>query len=458
MSLQNTSHKRLLCQPDIYLRVHDWLRKLSSAYSDPVPKDWMQTLLLFTLCFIFSFLAGTLLYIWLSHSLQYESLLASTLALTTSFLICTVLVLIHPIRCIFTIIIPTLGTKQGRRLLLSTCFMFVALNILPNIFKNLQNIFSIIRCISQHSSESVLNSTSTFRDLTGDLKNMFKKTIDVMQGLTFKFSPEVNFLANINTSVVSHQISEVASNMKKDFETVELVFKDLSLVANRVFAGWFILYVLFNSTWYLRNYLTNIKFDNKYITRQLLEMTQKNNMTDLSNGSSLGLIKSTGFKMSRKELGSILFRVLVIMAFALLSVLIIAMDHIVFKLALAFGNWVENLPALLVTFDMVYEAKVSTLFFSKSVASHDVEHHLNFTFFPEHCKRPATPPDPSVSASIAFIYCILFVVVFLETYAQRLCRKISAMFYQAREEERILYLFDQIVNNHKNSKYSKNIV
>ncbi|XP_075702359.1 osteoclast stimulatory transmembrane protein [Rhinoderma darwinii] len=455
MSLQNaaskSSHRRSWCWRDlqkIYLRAKDLFWELSSAYSDPVPKDWKQTVLLCISCLVISFLAGSLLYIWLSHSLQYESLLASVVALTTAFLMCIVLVLIHPIRCILTIIIPTLGTKQGRRLLLSTCFMFMALNILPNIFRNLRNIFHIIRCISQHTSERVLNSTGTFRDLTGEVRNMIKKTTDVMAGLQLTFSPEVNLLANVDTSVVSNQISELANNMKKEFETVELVFKDLTLVANRVFAGCFILYVLLNSTWYLRNYLTNIKFDNKYITRQLAEMAQKNNMTDLSNSSSLRLIKSTGLKMSRKELGSILFSFVIILVFVLLSALIIAMDHIVFQLAVEVGNWVENLPVMQVTFYMRYKGQVSTTFFSKDVASYNVERQLDFTFFPEHCKKPPSPPDPSVTASIVFIYCILFAVVFLETYAQRLCRKISAMFYKAREEERILYLFDQIVKNY----------
>ncbi|XP_069611774.1 osteoclast stimulatory transmembrane protein [Ranitomeya imitator] len=452
MTLQKASNMRSSCWQDfkkIYLKVPDWLWELSAAYSDPVPKDWKQTLQLFILCFVFTCLAGTFLFIWLSYSLEYNSLLACVLAISTAFVLCIILILIHPIRCILTIIIPTLGTKQGRRLLLSTCFMFMALNILPNIFRNLKNIFNIIRCISQHSSEEVLNSTSTFRDLTIELRNIIKKTADVMAGLQLKFSPEVKLLANINTSLVSNQISAVGNNMKKDFETMELAFKDLHLVANRVIAGCFIFYVLYNSTWYLRNYLTNIKFDNKYITRQLVEMAQKNNITDLNNCSSLRLIKSTGFKMSRKELGSILFRLLSILVFALLSVLILAMDHIVFHLAVKVGNWVEKLPTMQVTFYMNYNSQVSLRPFIqfRNGALLDIEHQLNFTFLPEHCKLPASPPDPSVTASIVFIYGILLVVICLETYAQRLCRKISAMFYRSREEERISFLFDQIVKN-----------
>ncbi|XP_069807977.1 osteoclast stimulatory transmembrane protein-like [Dendropsophus ebraccatus] len=429
----------------IYLRVRDWFQELSAACSNPVPKDWKQTLLLCILCSVFSSIAGASLHIWLSQTLQYGSSFTFVLALTTAIIICIVLVLIHPVRCILTMIIPTLGTKQGRRLLLSTCFMFMAVEILPNIFRNLKNIFHIIRCISQHSAERILDSTRTFQNMTVELSNAVKKTTDVMAQLQLKTPLEVNFFADINTQEISNQISIVGNNMKNDFETVELVFKDLILLSNRVFAGCFVLYVLFSSSSYLRNYLTDIRFDNKYITRQLMEMAQKYNITD--KGSSLGLIKATGLKMSGKEFGSILFRLLVTLVFALLSALIIAMDHIVYQLVKEFGKWGGNLPAMEVTFFMRYNAYVSFSIFSKEITLSDVSFPLSLIFFPDHCIQQASPPDPSVITLIIVIYCILFVVVFLEMYAQRLCRKIAAMFYQAREEERILYLCNQILRN-----------
>ncbi|XP_069807974.1 osteoclast stimulatory transmembrane protein-like [Dendropsophus ebraccatus] len=416
----------------IYVRVQDWFQELSAACSNPVPKDWKQILLLFILCSVFSSIIGTLLYIWLSQSLQYGSSFYFVLALTTAIIICIVLVLIHPVRCILTMIIPTLGTKQGRRLLLSTCFMFVAVEILPNIFRNLKNIFLIIRCISQHSAERILDSTRTFQNMTGELKNMIKKTTDVMAQVQFKTPLEVNFSVNINTNEITNQIANITNSMKKDFETVEIIFKDFTLLSNRVFTGCCILYVLFSSTWYLRNYLTDIRFDNKYITSQLVEMAPKYNIKDLNKGSSLGLIKATGFKMSAKEFSSILFRLLVILVYALFSLLIIYMDHIVFHLAVEIGKWVENLPAMHVTFNMNYHAYP---FPRREITGTDTIHLLNISFFTDHCRQPPSPPDPSVITLTIVIYCILFVMVFLETYAQRLCRKISAKFYQLPNKE-----------------------
>ncbi|XP_075032933.1 osteoclast stimulatory transmembrane protein [Mixophyes fleayi] len=424
----------------------DLLLELLSAYSVPVPRDSKQTLLLILLCFIVSSLAGVFLYIWLFNSLQYNSLPATVLSTTSAFLICGVLVLVHPIRCILTIIIPTLGTKQGRRLLLSTCFMMMALNIIPNILKNLRTIFHIIRCISQHSSEMVLNSTYAFRYLTKEVSNLVNDTVNI--GL--HYSKEVNFFANIDNSKVSNQILEIGNKMKKDFETVESLFKDIMLVTNRVLAGCFVLYMLFNATWYLRNYLTDIRFDNKYITKQLEQLAQKKNIVNLADNSSIKLIKSTGFKLSRKEIGASLFRLMTILLFALLTVLIVITDHIVFQFSVVVGKWVESLPSLQVTFYLTYNAHVNIAQVTRwHVPSYSKEFPLNITFFSKYCKHPTSPPDSSITIGIVFIYCILFAVIFLEAYSQRLCRKISALFYGTREEERVLYLFDQIQQNQK---------
>ncbi|XP_063819219.1 osteoclast stimulatory transmembrane protein [Pseudophryne corroboree] len=426
-------------------KAHHMVLALLSAYSTPVPRDSQQILLLILLCFITSCLSAVFLYIWLFHSLQYNSLTATVLSTTSAVLICSVLVLVHPIRCILTIIIPTLGTKQGRRLLLSTCFMIMALTIIPNILKNLRTIFTIFRCISQHTFETVLNSTDAFKNLTNEMSHFVNNIVK----LSIHDSKEVNVLANVDNSIVSNQISEIANKMKKDFETVESLFKDIMLVANRVLAGCFVLYMLSNGTWYLRNYLTDISFDNKYITQQLEQLAQTKNITDLANlanSSSAKLIKSTGFKLSRKELGASLFRLLIVFLFALLTVLIITTDHIVFQFSVLVSNWVDDLPALEVIFYVTYDTHLSVNipFGTFHDTLYTKEFPLNITFFSAYCKHPTSPPDSSITAGIAFIYCILFAVIFMETYAQRLCRKISALFYRRREEERVLYLFDKI--------------
>ncbi|XP_072269815.1 osteoclast stimulatory transmembrane protein [Pyxicephalus adspersus] len=429
-------------------RVYSFVLEVFLAYSTPVPKDCRQTFLLVLTCSILSSISGFLLFYWLFYSLLYDYYSAFALSTTSALLLWGILVLVHPIRCVLTIIIPTLGTKQGSRLLLSTCFMVIALNIIPNIFKNLKSIFQIFRCISQHSTEQLLNSTESFRDLAHDVKNLVMDTTCIMAKASGTFAPEVNIAAQVNASEVSNVISQAGKRLKANFENIEWLFKDVMLTSNRVMAGLFILYTLVGAIWYLQSYLTNIRFDNKYITSQLEELAEKKKVSNLTNVSSIKLIKSTGFKMSKKELGASLFRCLVILLFVLLTVLIIAAEHIVFQFAMEVSRWVDILPSLQVTFDLKYQADVHLLqvFTIKDIVYSRV-HELNLTFFSPQCKRPANPPESSTTAAIVCIYCVLFAMVFLEAYAQRLCRKISAMFYRKREEERVLYLLDQIQKN-----------
>ncbi|XP_040187234.1 osteoclast stimulatory transmembrane protein [Rana temporaria] len=432
-------------QTAIYPRIRAFALEVSEAYSIPVPRDWRQTLLLVLTCSIMSSLSGIFLFTWLFHSLLYDHFPAFVLSTILALLLWGLLVLVHPIRCMLTIIIPTLGTKQGSRLLLSTCFMVIALNIIPNIFQNLKTIFQIFRCISQHSTEQILNSTKSFTDLAHDVNNLVTDTTCTMETLSGKFAPEVNIVAQVNASAVSNVIAQAGNRLKVNFETAESLFKDIMLMANRVMAGIFIVYTLVGATWYLRSYLTNIKFDNKYITSQLEQLAKKKKVSNLASVSSIKLIKSTGFKMSKKELGASLFRCLVILLFVLLTVLIITADHIVFHFTVAVGQWVDSLPSLQVLFDLKYQADVTVLgVFKVNHVTYSRVLESNVTFFSPHCTRPASPPESSTTAAIGLIYCVLFGMVFLEAYAQRFCRKISATFYRRREEERVQYLLDQI--------------
>ncbi|CAH2302888.1 osteoclast stimulatory transmembrane, partial [Pelobates cultripes] len=63
------------------------------------------------------------------------------------------------------------------------------------------------------------------------------------------------------------------------------------------------------------------------------------------------------------------------------------------------------------------------------------------------CQRPS-PPNVSAIITFGFFYSFLFVMILLQAYAHRLRRKISALFYPKREEERVLYLLEKIIHKH----------
>ncbi|MEE6521933.1 hypothetical protein FKM82_020296, partial [Ascaphus truei] len=425
-----------------------------SAYSRPVPANRKQLITLIIVCALLSLSNGLFLYNWLITSLQYESQPSAVLSIIVGiFLFCT-LVLMHPIRCILTIIIPTMGTKQGRRLLLSSCFMITTFNIVPNIIANIQTILQMIKCISQHSSERLLNSTCLWEKATGDVSRMVAEVnAEIAKAALKPFRRDVTFFAHTETSLVSSQILQTTERIKEDFITVESLFKDSILSANRVLAGFFIVYLLLNATWYLKCYLTDLKFDNSYITQKLEKLAEANKASHMLSCSPKRLIKSTGLTLSREERCSCLFRMAILSLFVLLTALIIASDHFAFKFATKAGTWVKSLPAAQITLQIKYDVVLKNpviQFFHTNIPlySKDGQYPWDMTFVSEDCITPASPPNNSIAFTVGFIFCLTFAMIFLEAYAHRLCRKISASFYERREGERVAYLFEKILQQH----------
>ncbi|KAG6933869.1 osteoclast stimulatory transmembrane protein [Chelydra serpentina] len=423
-----------------------------SAYSKPVPSSCSELLTLFLQCCCIAVLTGGLFYNWMFSSLEYPFHLSSAIAVSFSLLLLLILFLVHPIRCMFTIIIPTLGTKQGRRLLLSTCFMIVAVNIIPNIMDNIKTILQVIKCICKNSSDSLLNSTTLLGKASTQFGHQIKEVTDKLAD---------NALKPRNGHFQYTQVLIASQKIKDDFSAVELLVKQTLLVANRVAAGFFLFYLLFESAWYLKSYLTNLRFDNIYITKKLEGLAVDKKAAHLLTRSPKKLIRSTGLKLSREEMVMCLLRMMLLTLVLMLTAVIIATDYIAFHLADTAVNEVAQFPSVPITLNIKYDAKISILPFiwkifngvisgEKSIANFERTYQQNLTFISADCtmKLPS-PPNNFVALAVGMLYCIIYAMIFLETYAQRLCRKISASFFERQEEHRVQYLYRELLRKHK---------
>ncbi|XP_031750059.1 osteoclast stimulatory transmembrane protein [Xenopus tropicalis] len=424
------------------------LKNAWSAYSNPIPKNKTQLLWLIVLCCVISIAIGLLLHIWLFSSLHYHTLLTVVLSSVVSTIIFFILVLMHPIRCIVTIMMPVMGTKQGRRLLLSSCFMLIAFKIIPNIIANMRAVFRTLGCLSQHSSERLLNSTFFFQTMTSDTNDI----VTEMKNLLSSKKSDVKISAHTKTSLVADHILQITDNVKKDLMAVELLFKDGVLISNRILAGIFIMVLLFNATWYLKWYLTDLKFDNLYITEKLEKLALEKDGSHLLTASRVKLIRSTGLKLSRREIFHCIIRSLILVSFVMFTTVVIATDHITYQFALTVGEWVVKVPSVPIVFEIDYLITYYVLrgVFSKNHGN-SRSFHWNMTFVSSQCRTQATPPDDSVAITVVIICGVIFAMILMEAYAQRLCRKISASFYKQREDQRVSYLFQKILQKqHKN--------
>lgn len=324
-----------------------------SIYSKPVPADSRELWALFLQCSCITVLLGGLFYNWLLASLEYPWHVSVAMAVTFSLLLLLALFLVHPVRCAFSIAMPTLGTKQGQKLLLSTCIMIAVVNITPNIISNIKTLLKVILCISKNSSESLLNST----DLLG---NAFWKLEHELQNY-FIWKPmdgHIQFSLVKNSSLIN-QVHLAGEKARKDFLAVEVLVKDCVRAGNKLVAAFSVLYLCFESIWYLKNYLTNLCFDNVYLTKKLRRLAEDRGASHLLVGSAPRLIRPTGLRLSREELMLCLAQALRLSVALLLVLVMVALEHLVFGVADVAVRRMAQLSTVPVTLSIKYQVSAA---------------------------------------------------------------------------------------------------
>ncbi|MGH0155848.1 UNVERIFIED_CONTAM: hypothetical protein FKN15_030400, partial [Acipenser sinensis] len=219
------------------------------------------------------------------------------------------------------------------------------------------------------------------------------------------------------------------------------------------------------SSWYLKGYLTDVKFDNVYITKQLEHLARENGRCIMPTA---GLINSRGFKMSRRESFRCLVRLAVITLYLLLIISVIVADRIVFSFIVTSAPWLYDFPVIPMTIRVTYSVKIGVRgvneinnFFNDVVNTFggdgskaqiptethkmDKKYEFGIPLLCENCLKKLSPPRSSIAVTVGVLHLVAFVMLVGEVYARRARRKISASFYKQREEERVNYLFQKII-------------
>ncbi|NWT80792.1 OCSTP protein, partial [Lanius ludovicianus] len=429
-------------------------------YSKPVPADGRELWTLFLQCSCITAVIGGLFYNWMFASLEYSWPFSTAMAISFSLLLLLTLFLVHPARCVFSMIMPTLGTKQGRKLLFSFCIMIAVVNITPNIISNIKTMLQLIKCICKNSSDSLLNSTVLLEKVSWEFGDAVQENVHPIYK---PMNGHFRFSLLQNSSSIYQKMHNASEKISREFLSVEVLVKDSIRVANRLVAGFSMLYLCFESTCYLKNYLTNLSFDNFYITKKLEHLALDRKAAHLLVGSHKKLIRPTGLKLSWEEVVLCLMQAMLVTVALMLMLLVVAMDHFAFSMADTVMRRAAQFSVVPVTLSIKYKVSAGLSwimpfifkvfgFPSEKLLLGDFNrtYHHHLVFSSAHCRiSPPTPPNPSVLLVVGLLFCILYATVFLETYARRLCRRIAASFFQSWEEERVLFLYRKLSRRHR---------
>nr|XP_031543610.1 osteoclast stimulatory transmembrane protein [Vicugna pacos] len=451
-SLVRSSPNFLVCRWRVcYLGLCKALALLQAtwiAFSQPVPASCGQLLTQLLLCGSLAVAAAGLTYHWLVSSLLYPLEPSALVATICGLLVFLGLGLVPPARCLFALSVPTLGTEQGRRLLLSWSTATLAVAVVPNVLANMHAAGQVLRCVTEGSLESLLNTTHQLHMAS---RALGPDSLAGGQGLMLQ--------AQDNGSAFQLHMLRVTQQVLEDFSGLESLARGASLWSQRLVTGLLMLGLLVDSAWYLHRYLTDLWFDNIYATRQLAQQLAEVGATHLVSSPPAWLLWAARPRLSQGELLSCLLRLGLLTLLLVSTAVTVATDHVAFLLAQAAVDWAQKLPAVPITLTVKYDAAYTVLGFipflfnqpppeSPFLSTHK-SFHWELRFTAAGCPLlPARRPHTAAPLAAGALQLVAGSTVLLETYARRLRHSIAASFFTSQEARRVRHLHARLQRRH----------
>uniref|UniRef100_A0A3P8U042 Osteoclast stimulatory transmembrane protein n=1 Tax=Amphiprion percula TaxID=161767 RepID=A0A3P8U042_AMPPE len=397
------------------------------VFSAPTPAGRDILTLLF-LCFTLAIITGGLLHHWLSMTLRYDHGASIQTACIYSVAMFLVSFLCHPLRCVLTMTLPTVCTKEGRKLLISASVMILVLNVIPNISVNVGAVARILKCTAEGFTKTLLNISEPFnivkRDLVEEAIRVKREDLSIVTNLR-----TLDHFTHVNESGVKSRFTKMIGQIEMNFSHARNLLREYKLLSNRILAAIFVALLVAESARYLKSYLTSVQFDNGVTSKELLQKNpHAGNKQPARNKISL-----TSCKITSQECTSCLVSLVVVTLYFIAITLIVVLDHVVYHIVQMIVPWLLDFPPTSAIISVNYKVRQHT----------NVSLSLQLQFLLPPFLRIScicSPPNLGVTLMLGCLWLMSYFMVFLEVYARRLRRKISASFFREQEERRVAYL------------------
>ncbi|XP_068599076.1 osteoclast stimulatory transmembrane protein [Brachionichthys hirsutus] len=419
------------------------LLHLWDVYSAPAPSG-KDVLTLLSLCVTVAIVTGGLLHHWLSKTLKYDREPSVRTACVYLVAVGPLCFLCHPLRCVLTMILPTVCTKQGRRLLISASVTILVLNVVPNVTLNIGAVARILKCTGESLAGALLNSSEPLneakRDLVEETIRVKREDLSVVTNLR-----KLDHFTYVDLSDIRSKFSGLIGQMDGDFSRARNLLAEYKLLSNRVVAGIYVALLVFEASRYLRSYLTSVRFDN------VLVSNASRGETSRSAGKWTKKDRSRR-RISKQEVTSCVLALVPVTLYFFMMLLIVALDHAVYHAVQAILLWLQDFPQTSGGISVDYKVRwfpPALCIIPRSCITRELTHfHRDYTWAfnlePSACNATTSAPDRRVAALLGCLWLVSYSLVFLDVYAGRLRRMISASFFREQEERRKAHLAEKI--------------
>ncbi|XP_057374836.1 dendritic cell-specific transmembrane protein-like [Daphnia carinata] len=436
------------------------------------------------LILIVGILYGLLAMAIVHFSFSFHLWIASALGLIVTVAVTVLLIFSYSSRCIFSLVVPSLGTRQGKTILIALLVTQLIAGPLGNLTYNMKQSSQSLSCYgnmtvnqTQAIKEGIKMSIHNFKhNFSLHHLNQVKEGTEAVVSIGEEISSIIcqifgcgtaakvkqqakqtvkdavsydqikNQIDNVNQTInhAKQQLHTAHNNVKNEIRTQIGQFFIVVSIA-KLATIFSLIYLLFSCWFYYHRFLNILSYDNDYAT-ELLKRYDRHR-------SELG--SPPLFPLNLREKAKIIDSVSLSMSpierKALFISLVLYLVHFVITVILYVADW-----TLYTFMDIVVRNVNQSSGWNETttfrVDSVNFELAVPFFFDAKQCMAIPRKISNDTVIVIVVIYVILALAVLSQAYCLRLRHSIVAYFYPERNSQRVQYLYNKLLKKRKRPK------